>query len=138
LRRKAKDGDEYYCVRGPLLLLSDKEGAIKQALDRDRQAPPAASEPPPLARRLDALGVGQSLGVWWVNPKAFAPALRVKVASASGGGGAFLATFARYWDALDGVAVSLAVGREFTVGVTVALRPEALPPAARRLFAEPA
>jgi hypothetical protein len=137
-RQKAKDGDEYYYVRGPLLLLSDKEEALKRALERDRRAPPVAAEAPALARRLDSLGVGRSLAVWWVNPKAFAPALRQKLGATAGGEAAFLATFARYWDALDGVAVSLSVERELTVGITTAVRPEALPAAARRLLAEPA
>jgi hypothetical protein len=137
-RQKAKDGDEYYYVRGPLLLLSDKEDALKRALERDRRAPPAAAEAPALARRLDGLGVGRSLAVWWVNPKAFAPALRQKLGATSGGEAAFLATFARYWDALDGVAVSLSVEQEFTAGITAAVRKEALPAAARRLLAEPA
>src|SRR5207245_7979398 len=96
------------------------------------------AEPPALAPRLDALGVGRSLAVCWINPKAFVPALRRKVASAGGGEAACLATFARYWDALDGVALSLSVEREFAVAVTAAVRPEALPPAARRLFGEAA
>src|SRR5262245_31158183 len=55
LRRKAKDAQEYYCLRGPLLILSDKEEALTRALDR---AIAESKAEPALGRRLDALGVG--------------------------------------------------------------------------------
>lgn len=135
LRRKAKDAQEYYCLRGPLLILSDKEEALTRALDR---AIAESKADPALARRLDALGVGRSLAVCWLNPKAFVPALRRKVASAAGAEAACLATFARYWEALDGVAWSLSVEREFAVTMTAAVRPNDLPPVARRMFGEAA
>lgn len=135
LRRKAKDAQEYYCLRGPLLILSDKEEALTRALDR---AIAESKAEPALARRLDALGVGRSLAVCWLNPKAFVPALRRKVASAAGAEAACLATFARYWEALDGVAWSLSVEREFAVTMTAAVRPNDLPPVARRMFSEAA
>jgi hypothetical protein len=136
MRRKAKDAEEFYCLRGPLLILSDKEEALTRALDRATASP--SSEPPALARRLDALGLDRSLAVCWLNPRAFVPALRKKVASAAGGEAACLATFARYWEALDGVAWSLSVEREFSVAMTAAVRPSDLPPVARRMFGEAA
>src|SRR5262245_16661108 len=82
MRRKAKDVEEFYCIRGRILILSDKEEALTRALDRASSAPSA--EPPALARRMDSLGIGRSLAVCWLNPKAFVPALRRKVASAAG------------------------------------------------------
>jgi hypothetical protein len=136
MRQKAKDVQEYYCIRGPVLILSDKEDALTRALDRTMGD--SSTEPPPLARRLEALGVDRSLAVCWLNPKAFVPALKRKVASAAGGEAACLATFARYWEALDGVAWSLSVEREFAVTMTAAVRPSDLPPAARRMFGETA
>jgi hypothetical protein len=136
MRRKAKDATEYYCIRGPILILSDKEEALTRAIDR--AAGSESPAPPALARRLDALGVGRSLGVCWLNPKAFVPALRRKVASAAGAEAACLATFARYWEALDGVAWSLSVEGEFAVTVTAAVRPNDLPSTARKMFGEAA
>src|SRR5436309_9288195 len=65
VRRKAKDAHEYYCIRGPILILSDKEEALTRALDR--AIGDVSSEPPALARRLDTLGVGRSLAVCWLN-----------------------------------------------------------------------
>src|SRR4051794_2059726 len=136
MRRKTKDATEYYCIRGPVLILSDKEEALTRAVDRAIAA--SSAEPPPLARRLEELGVDRCLAVCWLNPKAFVPALKRKVASAAGGEAACLATFARYWEALDGVAWSLSVEREFAVTMTAAVRPSDLPPAARRMFGEAA
>lgn len=133
-RQKAKEGSEFYCLRGPVLMLSDKEESLKRAIERDRQAPRV---PPDLAHRLEALGAGRSLAVVWVNPKAFGPALRHKLQLAQGGEAAFLTTFSRWWDALDGVALSLSVEKEMTLSAAVGVRTEALPAAARKLLGEP-
>jgi hypothetical protein len=137
-RQKAKDGDEFYFLRGSVLALSDKENSLRRAIDRDREQPAADAVAPALTRRLEALGVDRSLAVCWINPDAFAPALREKVQSAQGAEATFLAAFARYWGALDGAALFLNVEREIAVGVAARTRPEVLPAAARQFFADAA
>lgn len=135
-RRQKKDGDEYYLLRGSVFALTDKEARLKAAIDRDRQSPPADLEPPALARRLQQLGVERSLLVWWVNPRAFEPALQQKAQSARGAEGAFLRTFAHYWHTLDGAALFVSLDSDLAFGVAVRARTEDLPAPARRLFAE--
>src|SRR5579871_2255684 len=67
--RRKRGEDEFYCQRGPVLILSNQEAALRQALDRDRQAPPAAAEAPPVARQLRQLGVERNLLTLWINPR---------------------------------------------------------------------
>jgi hypothetical protein len=137
-RRKKADGDEFYFLRGALLAFSDKEDQLQAVIDCDRQAQAVDAEPPALTRRFEQLGVERSLFVWWVNPRAFDSALRPKVEQATGAEGAFLRTFARYWYALDGVALFLNVDRDFTGGIAVRARTADLSPAARLLVTDSA
>lgn len=133
VRRKNVGGEEFFFQRGPVLAFTDKEAALKAAIDRDRDA---KAGDPPLAKRLQSLGVERDFVVWWVNPRAFDAALAVKVAAAQGAEAAFLRTFERYWKTIDGTAVSLALGRDLAVNIAVQARTEALPEPARRMVAD--
>ncbi|HEY1380460.1 MAG TPA: hypothetical protein VGF55_26905 [Gemmataceae bacterium] len=138
VRRKKAGGTEVYFLRGPVLAFTDSEAALRAAIDRDQNARPADADPPTVSARLRALGVDRDFVVWWVNPRAFDAALAAKVASVKGVEAAILGAFERYWKALDGAAVSVALGRDPTVNLAVQARTDALPAPARRLLAEAA
>src|SRR5262245_42462385 len=61
VRRQKKDGEEYYAIRGPLLVFSDCEARLHKALECDRTRPPADREPPEQLRQLQGLAVEQNL-----------------------------------------------------------------------------
>ena len=72
-RHKKGDGDEFYFLRGPVLAFSDKEVSIRAAIDRDRQAPPVAAEPPALRR---GSGSSASSGAWRCGGSTRGPSTR--------------------------------------------------------------
>jgi hypothetical protein len=134
--RHKKDGDEFYLFRGQLFAFTDKESALKAMIDRDWDLNPASVQMPPIAERLRAFGIDQDFAIGWINPRAFDAAVAEKVNAARGTEAAFLATFERYWNAIDGAAFSVTAGREFAVKFAVQAKPEKLPAAARRLAGE--
>jgi hypothetical protein len=137
--RHKKDGqDEYRLVHKQWAAFSDKESAIKALIERDWDENNIETDRPLLANRLRDLGVDNEFAVLWLNPRAFDAAVASKVAAARGAEAAFLATFERYWKAIDGAAVSVAAGRDLSVKFAVQAKAEKLPAAARRLMAESA
>lgn len=115
LRRKKAGGNEFAAMLGQLFLLSDREDILRAALDRA-----GTSGPPPLADRLERLGVGRAAAVWWLNPRAFDSALKRKSAKAEGAEADFLAAFVRHWQEVEGAALHLHLGRDAELGLTVA------------------
>jgi hypothetical protein len=125
----------YYYVRGPILLLSSNEAMLLRALDLERVLAPEVE--PSIARELRVLGADHAVLALWINPRAFDAQLGQKARSAAPDA-AGLKVFERYWSALDGVAISLALEKDLSLALALRGRPEQLPPAARRLFAEAA
>jgi hypothetical protein len=136
VRHKKDEGDEFYFLRGPVLALTDQESALKAAIDRDKDAKPVDADVSIVAGRLKSLGVERDFVIWWLNPRAFDPAVTAKAAAAHGAEGAFLRTFARYWSTLDGAAVSFTLGRDVSVNLALQAKTEALPASARKVLAE--
>jgi hypothetical protein len=133
-RREEEKDVNYYQLSGPVLLFSAQESILKKALDRNRTS--AADTEPPLARRLREAGLPRALFTAWINPRAFDDLLAARTAEAKvESDAAFLKNFAVYWKALDGAFVSLGIDKEFSLTVALQGRPDALPPAARKLFA---
>ena len=135
VKPKAKDGDEFYFLRGNVLAFSGQEAMIRAAIDLDKSAPPAEKEVPPLAQNLRKLAVERAIMVWWLNPRSFDAALGQRAKSAdTKAERAFLDEFLAYWKALDGAALFTSLDGELELGLSVRLRREDLPPNARQLL----
>jgi hypothetical protein len=132
VRRVESKEVTYYCLRGPILLLSTREEAILRALDRDRQ--PRADAEPPLVKRLRELGADQAFVSVWVNPRAFDAAIEAKASQAEGAPAAALKAFTRYWKALDGAAFSVHLDADLSFSLALRARTELLPAAAQRFL----
>jgi hypothetical protein len=132
--RVEKRETSYYHLRGPVLVFSAQEEMLQRALDVDVAAP--IDTEPSLVTWLRQLGADKALFAVYINPRAFDGDLAAKVAKSDETGAAFLKTFLVYWKALDGIALSLTLDRDATLAVGVRGRSDALPSAARRLFAE--
>lgn len=125
----------YYHLRGPVLLLTSQEEALKQALEREQAA---GNAEPPLAGRLRQVGAGDALLTLWLNPRAFDAELEAKMGRSAAREADLLKVFRAYWKALDGVALMLNVERELSLSLAVQARTAALPAAARRFLTEAA
>lgn len=134
VRRAERKGDRFYFVRDGLLAMTAQEPMLRQALERDRDAP--AKDEPPVARQLRLLGADKPLAALWINPRAFQGEMQRRAADAKGADAAVLKTFLGYWKALDGIALCLDVHKDVDLSLTVRGRKDELPPAARRLLAE--
>ncbi|MFO0811124.1 MAG: hypothetical protein U0746_21045 [Gemmataceae bacterium] len=130
-RRKKAEDIEFVAVRGSLFLLADKEAAIHAAIDRGTSSGSSA-----VGRRIGELGLVASPIVWWLNPRAFDPALRHKLATTSGTDATFLRTFVRYWESLDDVALHLRIDNDAIVELSIRARTNAMPANARRLLTD--
>jgi hypothetical protein len=129
--RKKADGEAFYFMSGPLLALAGREELLREVIDR-RLAPAGGRQASGAAAGLR--GTEGALAALWLNPRAFDAELKDKAAHSSGAEARLLETFRTYWRALDGVTVALAVTPEPRLRLALAGRPEALPPAARRLL----
>jgi hypothetical protein len=134
-RRAERKGESYYYVNGPVLAYSSQEALLRQAVERDRKASPGESA---VAGHLRQLGAERALAAVWVNPRAFDAEMRHNLEKAEGASKVVQEAFLRYWDALDGAALSLALEKDARLTLALRARSEALPPAAKRLFAEAA
>ncbi len=106
---------------------------MRQALDVDRDG--AADAEPPLARRLREIGADRAVLALWVNPRAFDAGLEAKAAKADAADAALQKKVLAYWKATDGLAAWATLDTELHLALAVRVRPDDLPPAARRLFA---
>ncbi len=132
-RRVERSGENFYYLRGPVLAFTAQEAILRQAMDRDRLA--ATEVEPPVAGRLRSLGVDKCLAVLWINPRAFAPELQHKAASAQGTQAAALKRLLVYWKALEGIAVSATLHKDLELALAIRARVTELPPAAQRFLA---
>jgi hypothetical protein len=126
------EGNEvtYYCLHGPILLLTSQEDLLRRTLDRASKS----DAEPLLARRLRELGAERALLTVWVNPRAFDAAIAAKVTEADKGLSAALTAFARYWKALEGAALSVHLDTALSLSLALRARTEELPAAARRFL----
>ncbi|HVS35441.1 MAG TPA: DUF3352 domain-containing protein [Gemmataceae bacterium] len=132
-RRVEPHQTNYYAIRGPVLLFTGQEKLLQQAIDVDRNA--AADAEPPLARRLREVGADKAALALWVNPRAFDAGLEAKARTAQGTDAALQQKVLTYWKATDGVAAWATLDTALHLSLAIRVRPNDLPPAARRLFA---
>jgi len=131
VRRVKPSGEDVYAIRGETLLLGTREEIFREALKRlgeDRKAATA------LQRALRDTGPGKPLASVWINPRAFDAELQHNLESSEGGEAAALRNFIRYWKAIDGVVLSLALDSDLYVNLSIQARTEDLPAAARKLI----
>lgn len=126
----------FYTLRGPVLIFSPQEDMLRRAIDLDRQAKSADDATPSITKQLRQMGADKALFALWLNPRAFDAEIRQRAANAQGGEAAFLNTFVRYWDALEGVVLSVAVPKDLELNLAVRVQPDKLSPAARRFLSE--
>jgi hypothetical protein len=131
-RRVDKKETSYYYLRGPLLIFSGQEEMLRQALARDRTAPPEAE--PFVTKRLRELGLEQALFVLWLNPRALDAEFEAKAAQAPPAEAPTRKAVALYWKALTSVGVAVALDRELSVSLALRGRLDQLPSPARRLL----
>ena len=128
----------YYAVRGNVLFFAPHEPILKNALDLDRTAKPADAETPLLAKNLKQLGADKALLSLWINPRAFDAELKQKATTAPAGEAAFLKHFQTYWQALEGVALSVVLNKDLEVNVAARVRRESLSLTAQKFLSEAA
>jgi hypothetical protein len=137
-RVEANQPPGFYYLRGPILVFSQQEPILQQAIDLDRGARPADAVTPPISRQIRQLAADRSLAAVWINPRAFDAELQQRLATSPAGEAHFLRSYVRHWQALDGVVLSLVPGKDLEVNLTARVRPDELSSAARRLLAEAA
>jgi hypothetical protein len=132
VRREKKVGEEFYAVRGSLLVFSDSEARLQKALERDGSRPAADKETPNQTRQLQALGVEQNFVTLWVNPRAFDEAIKQQVAVVRGTDATALKTFQASWSAISGAALSVKLDRDFALTAVMHGRFNTLPASVRK------
>jgi hypothetical protein len=134
-RRDERKGETFYYVNGPVLAFSSQEAMLRGAVGRDLNKETAE---PAVARQLRQLGAEKALAALWINPRAFDAEMAHNLERAQGAEAVVQRTFLRYWKALDGAALALALEKDARLTLTLRARTEELPPAAKRLLAEAA
>jgi hypothetical protein len=134
-RREERKGDTFYYVNGPVLAFSSQEAMLRRAVERDRDK---GDGEPAVARQLRQLGAEKALAAVWVNPRAFDAEMAHNLERAKGADAVVQRAFLRYWKALDGAALTLALEKDIRLTLTLRARTEDLPSAAKRLLAEAA
>src|SRR5262249_44413152 len=93
---------------------------------------------PAVAAQLRQLGAERALAAVWINPRAFDPEMTRNLEKAEGADKVVQEAFLRYWYALDGAVLSLAVEKDARLTLARRAHTGSLPAAAKRLFAEAA
>ena len=132
-RRVEPNQTNYYYIRGPGIAVHGPGGHAAAGARRGPQA--AADAEPTLARRLREIGADRAVLALWLNPRAFDASLEAKAAKAEGADAALQKKVLAYWKAADGLAAWVTLDTELHLSLAVRVRPDELPPAARRLFA---
>jgi hypothetical protein len=124
-RREAKETNYYY-LNGPVLLFSGQELLLRQAVEREKRVEGDS----PLLRQMRELKLDDALVGLLLNPRAWDAAV---AASKPADPAARMAV--RAWKALGGVGVGVHLESDVRVRLSVQVKTEDLPAAARRLFA---
>jgi hypothetical protein len=130
-RRVEPKQTNYYCLRGPVFLFTSQEETLRRAIDLDRATGDAE---PMLARRLREVGADRAVLALWLNPRAFDAGLEEKAAKAVGADADSQRKVLAYWKAVDGIAAWATLDKDLRVSFAQRVRPEKLPPAARRFL----
>jgi hypothetical protein len=133
-RREEARQENFYFLKGPILVLASKEAALRRVIDRDLKAPADAESP--LAKQFRVPGAERALLVLWINPRAYDADLQARLKQAKDSEALVLQTFNRYWKALEGIVLAVGWRKEFEATLSVRANTESLPPAARRYLAE--
>ncbi|MBL8795513.1 MAG: hypothetical protein JNM56_16530 [Planctomycetia bacterium] len=129
----------YYALRGPILAFTPHEDMLKRALELDREAKSADAEVPAIGRRLTQLGAERALLALWINPRAFDAELARKEQSPENEAErVFLRTFRIYWQALEGLVLSVVQQQGLEFNLALRVKPDGLPPSARKFLTEAA
>jgi hypothetical protein len=131
VKQPGKGADEFYYQKDSIIAFSQQDAAIRRLIDRDRDIPRDGAMPPALARHK----AESAFATLWVNPRSFDAELAAKLKQAEPGEAAFLQTFQQIWSATDGFALTLRLEKHLELNLSVATRPDALPPALRRFGA---
>jgi hypothetical protein len=130
-RRIKPDGEDLYVIRDGTLVYGTGQTLFRRALARWREDDKGKS---PLQKALQSGGPGKPLASVWINPRAFDAEMQQNLKSATGSDAAALANFLRYWKAIDGIVLSVALDADLYVNLTVQARTEALPASAQKFF----
>ena len=130
-RRVEPKQTNYYYLSGPVFLFTSQEETLRRAIDLDRKTGEAE---PPLAGRLREVGADRAVLALWLNPRAFDVGLEEKAAKAVGADADSQRKVLAYWKAVDGIAAWATLDKDFKLSFAQRVRPEKLPPAARRFL----
>jgi hypothetical protein len=130
--RVEQDKTHYYFLEGALFAFTGQETVIRQVIER-RQKKGGVSD---LSKKLDRAGAGSSLAALWINPRAFDADLKQKAKDGTKQETLVLKAFFSYWQALEGIVLSLDLGDSVAVRLTLQARTEELPKSVRPLFTE--
>jgi hypothetical protein len=138
LERVEAAGSQFYYVNGPLLAFSGQEAMLKNMLERRADQSAVAL---PIMRQFRDVGVDKALASVWINPRGLDGVLQAQAGELGKDTpeGKSLRTFLNYWNALEGVSLSVQVDKQ-NPELVLALhaRSELLPEAARKLVADTA
>jgi hypothetical protein len=125
-RREHVRSTHWYYLHGPVLIVAGDEDMLRAAIGHELGAATTAS---PWPARFARAGSAQALAALAVNPRAFEPfAKPAKLEQPQG--------FARFWQALDGIFVTLSVDPALEVRVSLQGRTREMPAWSQALFAE--
>jgi hypothetical protein len=129
LRRVDRKEANFYLLRGPVLVFTHQESALRLAIDKDQALP--RDGVPELSRRLRDLGLDRAVAALTIQPRAFDALLASKQDDPAA------RMVARCWKGLDGVGLGLHLKRDLELSLTIKARPDKLPPSVRRVLAAP-
>jgi hypothetical protein len=123
-RRTHVRSTHWYYLHGPVLIVAGNEDMLRTAIGHDLAAATSASPWPARFRRA---GSGDALVALGINPRAFEPFAKSAKGEQPRG-------FTRFWQALDGVFVTLAVDPAVEVRLSLQGRAQEMPAWAQSFF----
>ncbi|HMF16082.1 MAG TPA: hypothetical protein VKE98_02695 [Gemmataceae bacterium] len=132
-RRVERTQTHFYFLDGSLFAYTSQEAIIRQVIERHKKKDGDSQ----LGKRLDRAGAGSALASLWVNPRAFDADLKYKAKDAKDAQEVLvLKTFLSYWQALDGIILSVSLADHTAIRFTLQARVPELPKAIKPLFTE--
>ncbi len=132
-QRVERDKTQFYMLQGSMFAFSSQEALLRSVIDRQRER---AAETPPLVKQLERAHADQALAAVWLNPRAFDADLRHKSEQGAGQEAQMTRKFLSYWQALDAVIVTIDLGQNPEIKLSLQARQRALPASVRRFFEE--